>query len=444
MLNNNLILTRSVLIFIFSLFQYQYSFGLAAPVSNDLCIASGYTVGFFNGVWNTKQQADDGRDALRILRGETFNDEPIQYETFYNSTGSSVGATALQDLAETFIQRSVEIDNSGELGKRWEFFWENFSGPRILTQSIIDTFPSALSLFEQLYTAISSRILGAFANLFSNPPTEANYAEHNTRLDALTTQKQKLMLVAHSQGNLFVSHAYDFLNQKLGAESVAVYHIAPASLNRKGDYALADIDAIINALRIQGINSVLPTNVFIPFSRADASGHTLVGTYLDESRSSRSRVSTGISEAMQGLKSPLISGNGGSFTVTLSWDGIGDVDLHTFEPNGSHSYYENRIGIVGALDKDNTVEKGPEHYFASCDANVLQEGTYRVGINNFSSASGRTATVQVASSKGGTFFNKSLGVGPELGATGNANPMHVVDIVVSKDSSTGVFSFSAN
>ena len=210
--HNKLLHAIFIVVFILS----QNAAAAAATVTNDLCLATGYTLGFFNGVWNSPAQAGDGLAALRDLKGATFNNEPIQYEAFYNHTGTSAGGTGLQDLAEVFEQRALEIDSTGELGKRWEFFWESLSGDKTYLQKIVDIFPNAGSLFSQLYTDMSSKIAAGWAYLLSNPPTEADYASHDTRLDALALQKQKLMLVAHSQGNLFVNHAYDYILPKVG------------------------------------------------------------------------------------------------------------------------------------------------------------------------------------------------------------------------------------
>jgi hypothetical protein len=129
----------------------------STPASN-ICISKGYTMGFFNGVWNTAQAANDGSRALRRLRSnpDTYRNEPVSYEVFYNHTGSTVGASPLQDLAETFEQRAVEIDRSGELAKRWEFFWENLNGGNTLTAGLTKLFPSAASLFSQLATAMQA------------------------------------------------------------------------------------------------------------------------------------------------------------------------------------------------------------------------------------------------------------------------------------------------
>jgi len=86
----------------------------------------------------------------------------------------------------------------------------------------------------------------------------------------------------------------------------------------------------------------------------------------------------------------------GFFTAMLKWDGTGDVDLHVREPGGQHVYYGNQRGEAGELDVDNTVANGPEHYFASCDSDRLQLGTYTISVKNFAFAQGRRATVMLS------------------------------------------------
>ena len=99
---------------------------VSAQTTTSVCNARGYTVGFFNGVWNTNTQdgALSGLNALKVLIGSTYKTEPVEYQLFYNNTGSTVGATSAQDVAEVFVQRAREFDATGELGKRFEYFWE--------------------------------------------------------------------------------------------------------------------------------------------------------------------------------------------------------------------------------------------------------------------------------------------------------------------------------
>lgn len=416
------------------------------PPDTSLCTAKGYTVGFFNGVWNTNTQdgALSGLNALKALIGDTHKAEPVEYTLFYNNTGSTVGATGAQDVAEVFIQRALEFDASGELGKRFEYLWEAASdGDKPFFTRLWNTFAAEASIIDGLYSAIVTKSMAGWSLLLSDPPTSVNYAEHRLQLESLAAEGQKLLLVAHSQGNLFVNPAFDFVKPKVGSASVAVVHIAPASVTLRGEWLLADIDIVINGLRTQGVGSVPAINLFLPTSRSDLSGHTLNGTYLDATRSGRARVLSMSQTALDGLQSPTAIASRGFFTATLTWNGSGDVDLHTFEPTGRHVYYQSLAGNSGFLDVDNTVANGPEHYYATCDATKIETGVYRFGINNYSSATGRTATLQISFAQGGQPLTKQLDVGPELGSSGNASPIPVVIVTVSKDTN-GKFVAVAN
>ena len=220
-------------------------------------------------------------------------------------------------------------------------------------------------------------------------------------------------------------------------------HIAPASITLRGEWLLADIDIVINGLRSQGVGSVPAVNLFLPTSRSDLSGHTLNGTYLDATRSGQQRVLSMSKTALDGLQSPIAIASRGFFTATLTWNGSGDVDLHAFEPTGRHVYYQALAGNSGFLDLDNTVASGPEHYYASCDAMKIETGIYRFGINNYSSATGRTATLQISFAQGGQPLTKVLDVGPERGSSGDATPIPVVNVTVTKDAN-GKFNAVAN
>lgn len=418
----------------------------AQNTNTSICDARGYTVGFFNGVWNTNTQdgALSAMNAQRALTGDTFKDEPIEYELFYNSTGSTVGATGAQDVAEVFEQRALEFDASGELGRRFEYFWEAASdGSKPFFTRLWETFGAEASIVDSLYTSVITKAFAGWSLLLSNPPTQVNYAEHRAQLDTLAAEGQKLLLVAHSQGNLFVNQAYTYVRPKVGASGVAVVHVAPASIILNGDYVLADIDVVINGLRVQGIGSVPKFNLSLPLSKNDLSGHTFVGTYLDPTRAGRARVLAMSNTALNGLVTPTAIASRGFFTATLTWDGTGDVDLHAFEPTGSHVFYSSKSGNSGFLDVDNTSAKGPEHYYATCDATKLVIGDYRFGINNYARATGRTATVQISFAQGGQPLTKVLGVGAELGSGGDSSPIPVLTVTVSKDAN-GKFKATAN
>jgi len=78
-------------------------------------------------------------------------------------------------------------------------------------------------------------------------------------------------------------------------------HVAPASPTLRGRYVLADIDVVINGLRLSGINSVQPINILLPTSSTDPSGHMFEGTCLDVIRAAYGRVKFFITDALESL-----------------------------------------------------------------------------------------------------------------------------------------------
>ena len=110
-----------------------------------------------------------------------------------------------------------------------------------------------------------------------------------------------MVLIAHSQGNLFVNQTFDDLKASHPASIAQVVHIAPASPTLRGDYLLASIDLVINALRITGINTVPMANITLPPSAKDPSGHGFEPTYLDTSRAAYGRSIAMISSALDGV-----------------------------------------------------------------------------------------------------------------------------------------------
>lgn len=417
---------------------------IAIQIKHELCNTPGFTIGFFNGVWNTRQQA--GLSMYQMSRnffGNTYQNENIKYELFYNQTGSDhPGSTMLEDLAEVFIQRANEID--GSVAKRWELFWEiiqenpknddpNFEN---IKNKITKAIPESAKFFIDLYKEITTKSAAGWSYLLSNPQMEEDYKTHLTRIKTLLLEKNKLLLVAHSQGNLFVNKAYDEAIKIVTPENVNVLHVAPASPTLKGNYVLADLDLVINALRVFGWSSVPQSNVNLPSSHLisdDGSGHKFIETYLNPKRGPYFKFKDLFLSSLTDLKAPVGQTNIGFFTVTLTWDGLGDVDLHIFEPTNSHIYYGNRSGDSGYLDLDNTYGFGPEHYYASCDPSILKTGTYRFAINNFSSATGRMATLQVSSNDQGELLTRSVEVGEEKGGRGNDSPIPVLNVDVSLD-----------
>ena len=272
-------------------------------------------IGYFNGVANTRDTAQDSLNRLRIEYGTKYKTKPLVYDLFYNQTTCELGAfrlgkiPCLEDIAEVFEQRTSEL-NSG-LKNRWEHFWEMLSGRAGQDGSLTATLTSKLGKFgenilqllDSIYALVINQFVGSFVsflNSLNGTPTLADNAAHVVKLKTYADKGSGMVLVAHSQGNLFVNLAYDGIKIAAPSAKVQVVHVAPASTTLRGAYALADVDFVIRSLRqlVSGLPSV---NIQLPLSPNDRTGHAFEGTYLDISRRAYERVKTMINTALDGV-----------------------------------------------------------------------------------------------------------------------------------------------
>ncbi len=401
------------------------------------CKPTGALFGFFNGVQTTRTQADDALEELKKIHGETnAAGEKISYEVFYNYSNG------FEDFVETFDQRLKEQD--GLLQGRFELFFGALNGGGDWWSDLTGAVAALESLFDAFRDFVKAGTISNLAALIANPPTSTNYAEHRLRIDNNALEGKKMLFVAHSQGNLFVNAAYQYAVTKLPVASVKVVHIAPASPTLSGAHILANLDLVINGLRLVGTvpNITHKIPVLRPANPAtntkDSLGHGLIEIYINPLLDISIAVKTAINTALNALETPPAKATGGFFTATLTWNGPGDVDLHVTEPGGSRVYFQNKTGQAGYLDVDNTVANGPEHYYASCDTSKLQEGTYTIALANYKGADGRAATVQIATTQGvlGT-LSETLG-----GPTGTAPNPPLFKVKVKKNTQTNQFEAS--
>jgi hypothetical protein len=131
------------------------------------------------------------------------------------------------------------------------------------------------------------------------------------------------------------------------------------------------------------------------------------------------------------LETPESAAGQGIITATLTWGSEPDVDLHIYEPGGTHVDYRNWQGVSGYLDVDDTDGFGSEHYFVDCS--TVQLGTYHFGVNYFTGTSPETAHINIQAGLKSKFFFVDLPAA--LGSSGNDSPKSVGDVVVTQDQS---------
>ncbi len=336
---------------------------LVYSADGRLC-QQGVFVVFGNGVWNDKEQADSSRRRLtRRLESHVAGTDLEGIITYATAHNPSDGI--LLDLMETFEQ-NLQTD--------WSQFWRYLAG--------LDLMPDFLQnkLIEIANTVDESILQG-------NPAVQSHIEKYNKFL----SEGNKVVVVAHSQGNLFANIAY------LGIDSQHIDGFGIVSVGNPDNYVAGsgphttlDEDIIIG-----NVPGSLPANIdnFFGINFRDLTGHMFEKSYMAIEHQAQSKILGDVMSTINGLNFPDTTLGSGIITATLTWGSNPDLDLHIFEPNGSHVYYMNVNGGSGYLDRDDITSHGPEHYFVSCD--TVEPGIYRFGVNYYYGYSAETGTLSI-------------------------------------------------
>ena len=159
---------------------------LAVGVSSQ-CSSNGYTVATINGVFTDEKRAQENMDALKIKLGKTYNNQIIDYQYLLN--------------------------------------------------------PSHLA-------GLGDLVMSAYQKVFDSETVEDYDLVEMLKDASAKVKTQKILLVAHSQGNFYANSFYDTVAGKEGgvpAESIGVYAVAtPASrVAGGGQWLTSDTDKII-------------------------------------------------------------------------------------------------------------------------------------------------------------------------------------------------------
>jgi hypothetical protein len=337
----------------------------------SICDTKETMVFFGNGVQSVKRDAYDAIASIKkrlkvTLPPEEF--EILEFDIAYNDTHSLP-----LDLLESALQILT-----GNTSRFWRFFW----GLEIMP----DWFADKLIL---LSTALDR----------SSLVTTDSLKHHVNTYKTKIAEGKKVILVAHSQGNLFGNQAYSLLNsreqQSFGMVSVA--NVDNNVLGADSPYTTLQTDKVILALIAAQI--ALPTKPMTPNTEnlADAEdflGHYFIQSYMAEGSTSQDKITQQVVAALDTLVAPPQIVESGVITVSLTWGSEPDIDLHVYEPNGMQVFWYNLQGYSGALDRDDRSGYGPEHYSVpSCD--TLERGVYHVALDYFKGDGPEMATLQI-------------------------------------------------
>lgn len=437
---------------------------------------------FGNGVGNTPRDADWSAAYLKasyksILEGLGSDVGKFNFRVSYNVTSGT-----FYDVVEVLSRKVTEAG-----GRQW------FSGLHLLR--MVKTSYSAAHLAERVVGYIGAALGGGTNQAYADyltPSLFKDMADTIAQAEAKAIQDMELtgnlhtsyytsdllagkrvFVVAHSQGNLFANSSLDAAARARPdeASSLAMIGVATPAARQFRDsfYRTAHDDRVIDALRItenvlaSNIDNDLTTNANsermaytdpisnlisytvrylrgIDEDRRTSSNHAFTSDYMAHPLPSKSDIDDEIKRLADPnvVPFPTREAGEGAIRATLTWDAQPDVDLHAFEPNGSHVYYRSRTGRSGTLDVDDTSSYGPENYFVAC--NKVELGTYRIGVNYFRGTGSRapgsgpsTANVALFLGDGTIPSPKTVVLPAPRGEAGDGSPQILFTVQVTEN-----------
>lgn len=243
-------------------------FSLTLFANTDSCKLDVY---FGNGVWNNLPKAQISMFALkRFIQTSNptrfpLNEDGMAYDFKY---AHNKDVSIIDDLLETYWQLY-------ETGQITQGYFTNMTATLNTTDGSISTYMQRINNIIATYNLDVSTMI-------------KKYREESLNL------KHNVLLVAHSQGNLFGNQMYDLLTAEEKDRFKMVSVATPAN-NVAGDYSLnAPYTTMAGDYSIVHIPDSLPSNVF-------GFGHTFVNSYLYGSVSAPNKINLDIINAVNFL-----------------------------------------------------------------------------------------------------------------------------------------------
>lgn len=363
-----------------------------------------------NGVLTDPGSAQENSDLLeeRYLAAYPADRDLMRFKVLHNPTAKHIagGAGAALDIVEVLMQQT------------------GLSISRIIRMLM------GTEIIPEPYNTVFGQVLSSAAVSRLNPD-QGTLSNMLLRVTADINQGSKVLLVAHSQGNLWANSVVALTTTAASRAALAQIGVAvPDSRLEKSPVAHI---TLTEDWVIRPIPYALGANVSNGYSvsevRARTFGHNYITAYLDAAKPSATRIVQAVNAAFNGLK-PIPNPSGqGPFTVTLTWGAQPDVDLHVFEPNGSHVFYQTLTGSAGYLDVDDITSYGPEHYYSDCAR--IMTGEYRVSVNYYRGSAPEVATIFIQA--GTTSFSRQISLPAERGPAGNDSPILAARVIIQRN-----------
>ncbi len=263
----------------------------------------GYVIGYINGLSTDPIGAQDGVDALSAIYGAQYSNQPVSYTLFCTPTDG-----LMQDVVNAFAQR---VESSPGLTDRWELIWDTLDGGGgAISDLAIAENASLNGLVSDLKTTFLNGVSSNVKNLTSNKEFQPAVDQFASVLTTYYTQQKKILVVAHSQGNVYLNPAYDAVKTQLKTDSLRTVQVAtPTATVRdpQGRYVTSTTGLVIQGLALT-LGNVEPANTDGPILAALSSdsgyGHKFVDIYMNPNYKLLPAIKALADSNLQALQSP--------------------------------------------------------------------------------------------------------------------------------------------
>ncbi len=236
---------------------------------------SGVIVKFGNGVWNHRKAAERSlfllQDQLEQKISGSDLEGLVEYDLSFNPSEGK-----LLDLLETYGQNR-RTD--------WTQFWRYLAALDLMPDFLQDKIQDMASTVDA-------------AAIQANPAVQKHIANYN----ALLSEGNKVVLVAHSQGNLFANIAYPGIDPEY-IDSFGIVSIGNPDnyVADDGPYTTLTEDIVIGIVPFS-----LPANVnnFFGINWHDWSGHKFADSYMAPGREAEAKILDDTIETINKLDNP--------------------------------------------------------------------------------------------------------------------------------------------
>ncbi|QQR91340.1 MAG: hypothetical protein IPJ88_06340 [Myxococcales bacterium] len=355
------------------------------------------TVFFVNGMLNTRADLRASRDYIKNHFSDRlhnkFSGDSFEFISIYNTSYGWV-----EDLLEVFRQKYEErigVQISRTEARRLIIL--------LTMHSITREFTKSLWFIPGFWNFLDDRdyIAGFIAHAINRRLNQVA-DEYNLVYTVKSTLEagHRVLIIAHSQGNLFSNLAMRDLQQDYGDHLAMVGIASPADrVFGHTAYFTADDDRVIASLAL--IQPVLKPNVDndpgLFGDDRDLFNHELITSYMDPTLVSRPLISDAIETQLASVSHPEAILSSGVMSVSLDWSGGGDLDLHVSEPTGEEVFWGNLTGR-GILHRDSKDGSRSEYYSLACDE--LMIGRFSVRVEYYDGEGPRTALLHIRTSDG--------------------------------------------